>query len=374
MQKILHLINDYAGSQVYQQLISNLDHIGLHQKVYTGIRRNELIGRNNIVFKSSAEEIMYSVILNNHIDRFFYKRKIYKISQDVKSKVDIDDATIIHAHTWFSDGGVAYKLSKETGKPFVITVRNTDLNIFYKYMFHLRSYGFKILKAAERIVFISEAYFRRFEAIVGDDQYGLLTKSVIIHNGVDNFWLENAGVKVRLKKAIPFNLLYVGRFTKGKNLINLIKAVILLNKHRHTVSLNLVGGGGNDEQNVISLIEQTSHVNYKGEIKDKQKLLNIYKNNDIFVMPSRGETFGLVYVEALLQGLPILYTHNEGIDGVYSGVGEAVSNFHAEEIANKLKTLIDNYDSYMFDISTIQANHNWGTIANRYIKLYQEIQ
>ncbi len=49
-------------------------------------------------------------------------------------------------------------------------------------------------------------------------------------------------------------------------------------------------------------------------------------------MPSRAETFGLVYVEALLNGLPILYTKNEGIDEMYDNVGEAVDSFGPIEI------------------------------------------
>src|SRR5690606_2797814 len=178
----------------------------------------------------------------------------------------------------------------------------------------------------------------------------------------------------RTKEELPFNLLYVGRFTKGKNLINLIKAVELLNKVRHTVSLTLVGGGGNNEQNVISKAKQTAHVYYIGEIKDKRELLNIYKNHDIFVMPSKGETFGLVYVEALLQGLPILYTQNEGIDGMYDAVGEAVAKFSVEEIAYKINVLMESYDKYVFDIPSIQANHNWKTIAERYIMMYKDIK
>jgi glycosyltransferase involved in cell wall biosynthesis len=49
----------------------------------------------------------------------------------------------------------------------------------------------------------------------------------------------------------------------------------------------------------------------------KEKLLNNYRNSDIFIMPSYNETFGLVYIEAMSQGLPIIYTQNEGVDGYF---------------------------------------------------------
>ena len=57
------------------------------------------------------------------------------------------------------------------------------------------------------------------------------------------------------------------------------------------------------------------YMTYYGEITDKKTLKNLYRENDMFVMPSKNETFGLVYIEALLQGLPILYAKNEGIEG-----------------------------------------------------------
>lgn len=49
----------------------------------------------------------------------------------------------------------------------------------------------------------------------------------------------------------------------------------------------------------------------------KKQLREAFSISDIFVMPSKPETFGLVYVEALSQGLPILYAKGEGFDGYF---------------------------------------------------------
>jgi len=88
---------------------------------------------------------------------------------------------------------------------------------------------------------------------------------------------------------------------------------------------------------------------------DKEKLLSIYRNHQIFAMPSKHETFGLVYIEALLQGLPILYSRNEGIDGMYgSEIGEAVKNSSIEEIELRLSKLIDNLDNYDYNLDEIK--------------------
>lgn len=59
---------------------------------------------------------------------------------------------------------------------------------------------------------------------------------------------------------------------------------------------------------------------FHGRIRDENILEEYYSKADIFAMPSSYETFGLGYVEAMLQDLPILYTHNEGIDGFYDEI------------------------------------------------------
>src|SRR5690606_9754782 len=115
-----------------------------------------------------------------------------------------------------------------------------------------------------------------------------------------------------------FKLLYVGKFNKGKNIIALQNAVISINKSKaHKVTLHLVGGGGNREKQVLDIAKKNpKYFRVHGVIGDKKALQNIYKYCHVFTMPSRKETFGLVYIEALLQGLPILFTRDEGIDGL----------------------------------------------------------
>src|SRR5690606_10933241 len=153
----------------------------------------------------------------------------------------------------------------------------------------------------------------------------------VIPNGVDPFWIDNNASKKSKPINRNYKLLFVGKFNPGKNVLNLVKAVNLINQNQpNTCSLTLVGGGGGDHKKIIEEIKRNPVISFEGKVTDKNELLNIYRNHDLFVMPSRAETFGLVYVEAMLQGLPILYTANEGIDGFYKAkMGEKVSK-HAD--------------------------------------------
>src|SRR5690606_33990733 len=235
---------------------------------------------------------------------------------------------LIHAHTWYSDGGVAYLLSKKYSIPYIITIRNTDINIFHKYLVHERSFGKKILERANDLIVISASYKRRIleQKSLQDIQKELIKKLKIIPNGVDSYWIKNAVEKKTKDKNRVFNVLFVGKFTNGKNVLTLQSAVNEINKGKTIVHLHLIGGGGKAHQQVLKQLKQHKRtMTYYGKIFDLSKLKEHFEKADIFAMPSKHETFGLVYVEAMLQGLPILYTANEGIDGFYEEkIGEKV--------------------------------------------------
>src|SRR5690606_14547065 len=89
----------------------------------------------------------YSMVSPNYhgIDRIFYNLKHKKIHKDILKNYRIKDYSIIHAHSLFSNGLIAMKLKKEFNIPYVVAVRNTDVNTFFKYMIHLRKLGIEIL-------------------------------------------------------------------------------------------------------------------------------------------------------------------------------------------------------------------------------------
>jgi len=358
-------------------LFRELDILGVQQVVYNPIREAKYIGRNKIELKEKGSRIVYSPILNYHLDRFFYKLKIRKILKDLETKIDFSTISFVHAHTWYSDGGVAYLLHKKYKIPYVIAIRSTDVNIFYKYFIHERFFGRKILKNAQKTILISASYkskvfnFSFLKAIRGsiDD------KLEIIPNGVAPYWIQHSHHKNLFIKSSSneFNILYIGSFINRKHLPILQKAIIDLSA-KNKIKLHIVGGGGKDEKEVLKHIQSYPHLfNYYGKILDKNKLREIMNACDIFAMPSRNETFGLVYVEAMLQGLPILYTKGEGIDGFYEeNIGEKVRNFSIDEIRNKLEKMINHYDDYKIPIEKIKKNHNWSSIARTYIQIYSK--
>jgi len=372
---ILHIANDYSGSTVYMNLVKKLDGLEIDQFVYTAVRDQRSVGRNMISFDREKSKIIYSVILNKTFDRIFYRKKVRKILKDIESKIDLSQVSCIHAHTWYSDGGVAYLLSKKYKIPYIVAVRSTDIYVFYKYQIFERSFGQRILESSKAIILISASYFKVFSNIrsVLRSDKGLLDRTMVLPNGVNDFWINHVREKKNRISDKIVNIIYVGTFIKRKNVVSLQQAVIELNKEagRRCV-LHIVGGSGQDEPRVKELCSTHKEIlKFYGRLTDKEKLLGHFRNAEIFAMPSKHETFGLVYVEAMSQGLPILYTENDGIDGFYEEkIGEKVTHSKVEEIKEKLSKLIENYESYTIPTEKLLANHNWENIALVYQKLY----
>lgn len=373
---ILHIANDYAGSKVYKNLVYALDQLDVQQIIYTAIREKDKIGSNEIDFQVNSSKTIYSAILNWHIDRAFYPIKIAKIFKDIQSKVDFSQIQCIHAHTWYSDGGVAYLLSRKYNIPFIIAIRSTDINLFQKKLVYLRPFGRKILSHAKQVILISASYK---EKVLGQSSLRIMKSQLqdklrIIPNGVDPFWIENSSVKQTKTSDTSFNILYIGSFISRKNVLALQQAMLVLrNTSLRNPKLHIVGGGGGDEPEILKLVAKHPDVfTYHGEIHDKQALLALFQNCDVFAMPSLHETFGLVYVEAMLQGLPILYTKSEGVDGFYNEkIGEKVSTHSVEEIKEKLELMINNFGQYSIPIEKIKKTHDWALIAKEYKNIYQ---
>jgi glycosyltransferase involved in cell wall biosynthesis len=90
-------------------------------------------------------------------------------------------------------------------------------------------------------------------------------------------------------------------------------------------------------------------------------------------MPSFAETFGLVYAEALSQGLPLIYTKGQGIDGYFRDgeVGYAVDPNDPEEIADRISMILRRYLE-ISNFCTAQAGQfSWERIGNIYKSLYE---
>lgn len=375
--RVLHICSDFAKQSIYNQLISHLaNNKELTQYVFIPTRTAEEVGK----YKNDELENVqyyYKHILNG-TDRIFYKQKIKKTSGYIMKNVDGSSIDLIHAHFLFSDGGIALEYFKKYNTPYIVAVRNTDINVFFKYMIHLRSTGVEILKNASKIIFLSYAYkIQLLEKYIPHYlREEIEHKSIVIPNGVDPFWLNNISNKAEFQRDYV-KVIYVGDFTKNKNIQISIAALKSLKDSGINIQFTIVGGGGDYHDEILKLIKNNSEwVVFIPRTNNKSELLHLFKEADIFCMPSKFETFGIVYIEAMSQGLPLIYTKGQGIDGYFKDgeIGYAVESSNVHEIKNKLGMIIANYYNISVNCSKFAGNFSWNEISSKYIDLYKSIR
>jgi len=373
--KALHICSGYAKQHLYGELISNLAMQGVEQFVYVPVRSAEEINRNRIDDQDHLN-YRFSHILRKH-HRIFFRNKIRTVVNDLLDHTDPSEYSLCHAHFLYSDGAIARRVHKATGLSYIVAVRNTDINVFMKLRPDLRWICWDILRNAARVIFVTPSYrqilLRRAPAKI---RQILETKSEIIPNGLAPFWLEPP-TPINQRKEGSLRLLYVGDFSRNKNIIGAMKATRLLNSHSPT-SLTLVGARGDGEDQIDRLLTtgEWPFVKRIGRVDKRDALRDIYRYHDIFLMPSFFETFGLSYIEALSQGLPVVHSKSQGIDGYFAEgtVAEAVDPSNPAAIADGVSALADRLADVKALCIAASKNFAWSRVADSYYRIYRKSQ
>src|SRR5699024_3580015 len=146
--KVLHINSNYFYTKLHKELITYLDKVS-ENTVFSPMIENP----KNIKVKDDS---VIAPSCFNKFDRLMFYNKQRKIIKSMTDNIDVVKHNLVHAHTLFTDGNVAYKIYKKHKIPYIVTVRNTDINAFFKKRIFLRSRGVKILKNASAVIFLSK--------------------------------------------------------------------------------------------------------------------------------------------------------------------------------------------------------------------------
>lgn len=363
--KVLQIANGYLGNRLYENLFAALRSRGVENTVYVPLNRKNPPPpeENSVIFSRCFADL----------DRILFFPKQKKLLQDITSRNLCQGVSIIHAHTIFSGGYAALQLHKRYHLPYIVALRNTDLNVFFKYMIHLRKTGVEIMRQAEHVIFLSPSYRDQVltEYIPAEFREELTQKSVVIPNGIAPLFFQDSPLPKKPPKE-NLRLIYVGEVSSNKNLETSIEAVKLLRRQGITVSLMVVGSIVEEKYHSM-LRDHADFVIYRDRCPQTEVIMYL-RQADIFVMPSHTESFGLVYAEAMSQGLPVLYTRGQGFDGQFSDgtVGYAVSDRDPEELAEAVRKILARYREISENCLGLVGKFDWGRIAEQYQTIYQE--
>lgn len=363
---ILHINCNYIGTTLHQLMLENLEKIGYKSKVFVPIYNGEIC-----VIKPN-ENVCVSKCIKKW-DRLVFDYKQFKILTSVQKNFDISKFAMLHAYTIFTDGNCAMRLSEIYGIPYVVAVRDTDVNVFFKKMIHLRKRGIKIMKNASAIYFLSESYKKQVieKYVPSKDIEELIRKSYIVPNGIDDFWFKNIWNKNDFNMDKKINIIFVGKIIKRKNPLIILDAAKILKEKGYMIKITIVGSVGNKK--MYKKLMKSEIVSYIPHCS-KEKLAKLYRENDIFVMPSLTETFGLVYAEAMTQGLPVIYSRGQGFDGQFAEgmVGYAVNPNSPVDIAQRVLDIYNQYPEMSKRCVELCRRFEWKNIIEQYEKVYQK--
>ncbi len=292
--------------------------------VFAGVESKEL-------FLSYADPGFYTGDLQSEVRE--YARRAALIARD-------EEFDIIHAHDWLAFGaGMAAK--NVSGKPLVVHVHATEFDrtggsSANSVVYALEKEG---MQAADTVIAISN--FTKSKLV---EKYQIGPEKIrVVHNGVEsiqNLRLESGKSFSELKKTGKKIVAFVGRITLQKGPDYFLRAAKRVLEFNQKVYFLMVGSGDMERQMILEAANLgiADKVFFTGFLRGDE-LEEIYGGADLLVMPSVSEPFGIVPLEAMIRGTPVIISKQSGVSEVVNHAFK-VDFWDVEGMAEKMLALI----------------------------------
>lgn len=282
-------------------------------------------------------------------------------------------------NTWFAipSGPTGTILSRISGIPNVLSIVGGDIyDPTKKYSPHhnllLKKTVKSVLQHVNKVVALSSDVANKAQ-----EYYNFHNGAQIIWPGIEPFEFRPISrEELRLEQG-AFYIIAVGRLIKRKGLPYLLKALARI-KERN-IKVLLIGEGPEEGylKNLASNLGISHRVDFLGPLSEERKFQHLSRA-DIFVLPSLYEGFGIVFLEAMYCGLPIITTNEGGqTDFLKDGkTGFLVPPKDVDELARKILIL---YSNMRLREQISQNNREYvkrfyiENTARKYERLFEEI-
>ena len=282
---------------------------------------------------------------------------------------------IIHAHCCVWAGYAAMKLSEQIGIPYVVTEHATLFQLHRDEISEKNDKVIrKIFQKAARVICVSGAFAKLIESYRPDiDVVGNVVNCDAFvprvdsekHRGIRFLTVCNMEEEAQLYK-------------KGIDI--LIQAWTEVVKRYTDVKL-VIGGGGSAKTKVEQWVEEqgiSKYVEFTGAL-DRKQVIQEMQSCDCFVLPSRYETFGVVYIEAMACGKPVIAVANGGPDDFVKPFNGLLIKPGAEELVQAFYEMIGhltrgNYYQEEKISNYIKSKFSYEAIAEQLEAIYNSIK
>lgn len=293
---------------------------------------------------------------------------------------------IIHVQTPFTAHYLGIKLAKLLNIPCVETYHT----FFEEYLYH---YIPLVPKSLMRVI------AQRFSRHQGNSldgmivpshpmlnilkNYGITTQTEVIPTGIEPAsFVPGDRTAFRQQHNIPQDrpvLLFVGRIAHEKNIGFLLRVVQQVKINVPDVLFVIAGEGParHSLQKTVHELGIEENVMFIGYLDRDTELNSCYRSADIFIFSSRTETQGLVLLEAMAQGIPVVSTAELGTrDVLHEGQGVWIAKEELADFSEKIITLLCNAEARIsLGKKGREYTHGWSASkqAERLLNFYQRV-
>jgi len=363
--KILHIINN-LGSGGAEKLLEDIIPI-LDEKEDVEVELLLLTGENNVFEESLRDKGIKINILD--LNNIYNPKNIILIINFIKNS----NFDIIHAHLFPTLYWTSLASKFIINKEFKLIYTEHNTHNKRRDHFFFKPIEKFIYNEYDEIISISSEVKRKlikWLKIKNKD------KVTIIENGIDTQKFKNA--ERYLKNDLCPNcceddifITMVGRFSEQKDQKTLIKVMKELGDHTHLI---LVGEGQliNEHKKYTKKLNLDKRVHFLGFRDDVERVL---KTSDIIVLSSHWEGFGLVAVEGMAAGKPVLASNVKGLKEIVEGAGllfEQGNVNYLKKIINKLIHDADFYQKISQRCSIHSGNYDIENMVQNLLEVYNK--
>lgn len=186
----------------------------------------------------------------------------------------------------------------------------------------------------------------------------------VVHNVYNPFF--NAEVlKKQIEKHVPFKFVAIGTLEYRKGYDILISSFKKIQNKYLNSTLTIIGEG-EEHATLTNLLIKDGLENCVSLVgrKNKEEIATILSDSDVFVLASRSETFGVVFIEAMALGLPVIGTYCGGLDGIINkSNGVIVPVDDRSAFFDAMEYVYNNYSMYDKDTIIKGCKENYSSIA-----------
>ncbi len=253
---------------------------------------------------------------------------------------EVGKVDLIHAHVSFPAGYAAMVLAQQYHIPYIITEHMGPFPFkeFLTSSGELKPALALPLQGASKVIAVSPK-------LAEDMAHFGVNAPVIIPNVIDEDFFTPSPTAV---SSDVFNFFTLALLSPQKGIDDLLQAIKKVVNQNTRVHFTIGGGGGlwAHYKAMAKSLEVEDHITWLGKIT-REEARSQYQRCHAFVLPSHGETFGVVYAEAIATGKPVIATPCGGPSCIVNdsnGLFAAIGN--PEDLAKQMLYMVENYAAY----------------------------